>query len=121
MKTSKPAASQGRQIFRRLLAALVAGCIVSVSLPVQADTIIYSQNFNSFSDGTPLTSVPGWYDWSGAQVPVIQGGKAVLANPAQKCDMLLNMTDIFSYGNNQARIEFDMVGGWENDVFFCTW
>lgn len=72
------------QMIRRLVLALATGGILFTSVSSPADTIIYSQNFNSFPDNTPLTSVPGWHDWSGPQGPIIQDGKAVLAEAVLK-------------------------------------
>jgi hypothetical protein len=84
----------------------------------RADFVIYRQDFNGSADGTPLTDLPGWYT-VGVMAPLITDGKARVQSPGSWCDMLFDMTDIFSYGNTQARIEFDVVGGSECDIFFA--
>jgi hypothetical protein len=82
--------------------------VLFTGAPAQAG-IIYQQNFDSYPDGTLMTAVPGWYDRTASgRVPVIIGGKAVNSGVVGGSrDMVLDMTDIFSYGNTQARIEFD--------------
>ncbi|MCX6978320.1 MAG: PEP-CTERM sorting domain-containing protein [Verrucomicrobia bacterium] len=87
----------------RFTLALTSAFTLSI-VSAQADFVIYSQNFNSYSNGTPLTSVPNWTDWSGNSVPTIISGKVTVASGF---DMLLNMTDVFSHGTNHATIQFD--------------
>lgn len=102
-----------RRGINQLCALLALGGFASAVANVHADTVIYSQTF-TYSDGTLLTTLPGWYDWGTGNVPTISGGKVLVgANP----DMLFNMTDIFSYGNTQAKIEFDLQSYQQNDVF----
>ncbi|MCY2932320.1 MAG: hypothetical protein NTV86_23065, partial [Planctomycetota bacterium] len=87
-----------------------------LAAPAMADSVIYQQDFNSYADGTLMTAVPGWYSWGGV-TPTIVGGKAV---PGGSWDFLLDMTDVFGYGNTQARIEFDAISkGGEFNAFFA--
>ncbi|MCY2932068.1 MAG: PEP-CTERM sorting domain-containing protein [Planctomycetota bacterium] len=89
----------------RPLSVVLALTVVLCAGSAAQAVVIYSQNFNSYSDGTSLATLPGWYNWGGA-VPTIQSGVAVSTG---SWDFLLDMTDIFSYGNTQARIEFDAI------------
>jgi len=92
---------------------LALSAVLCAGAAAQA-AVVYQQNFNSYPDGTLLTAVPGWYLWGGG-VPTIVGGKAVVAGST---DMLLNMTDIFSYGYTQARIEYDLLSYQQDTVLF---
>ena len=93
---------------------LALSAVLCAGAAAQA-AVVYQQNF-SYPDGTPLTALPGWYNWGGA-VPTIVGGKAVSVG---SWDFLLDMTDIFGYGNPQARIEFDAISnGGEFNAFFA--
>ncbi|MCY2930387.1 MAG: PEP-CTERM sorting domain-containing protein [Planctomycetota bacterium] len=96
-----------------MFAVLLAGA------PAQAGVVIYQQNFNSYSDGTLLTSLPGWYNWTsyGGASPVIVGGKVTDVGVG-KTYMAFDMTDIFSYGNSQATIEFDLKSAEQLDYRF---
>ena len=87
----------------RFTLALTTAFTLSI-VSAQADFVIYSQNFNGYSNGTPLTSVPNWTDWSGNSVPTIINGKVTVASGF---DMLLNMSDVFSHGTNHVTIQFD--------------
>ncbi|MCY2926108.1 MAG: dockerin type I domain-containing protein [Planctomycetota bacterium] len=90
-----------------------------IALPAVADITIYQQNFDTYNDGTLLTDVPGWYNWTsyGGTSPVITGGKVTDVGVG-KTYMALDMTDIFSYGNTQARIEFDLKSAEQLDYRF---
>ncbi|MCY2926109.1 MAG: PEP-CTERM sorting domain-containing protein [Planctomycetota bacterium] len=94
--------------------ALAVLCIGSAA----QGAVIYQENFNSYGDGTLMTAVPGWYNWTsyGGVSPTIIGGKAII--DSGKAYMALNMTDIFSYGNTQATIEFDLKSYQQEDFRF---
>ena len=100
--------------FKPICVALALTAVLCAATAAQA-TVIYQQNFDSYSNGTLLTSVPGWYDWGSGVVPTVQGGKLVSGG---NWDTLLNMTDIFSAGNH-ATIEFDAIStNGEFNTFF---
>jgi len=81
------------------------------------DVVVYSENFNTYNNGTLLTDVPGWYKWPGSDnVPTIMNGKAV-SNGTM--DMLLDTTNMFALGNTQARVTFDLLSYRQDDLWFA--
>jgi hypothetical protein len=80
----------------------------------RGDFVIYRENFNAYAEGTNLTDLPGWYLWGGG-IPSVRDGKA---NIYGSSDVLLNTTDIFSYGNTAARIEFDLLSYQQDTILF---
>jgi len=107
------------KVLRIVLALAAVLCAAASAQAV--DVIVYQQNFNSYGDGTLMTALPGWNTWTnhpwwpGSTVPTIVSGQALVSS---SMNMLLDMTDIFSYGNTQARIEFDLLSLQQDTVLF---
>lgn len=99
--------------FKPICVALALTAVLCAATAAQA-TVIYQENFDSYANGTPVTSVPGWTNWGFPDVPHVIGGKAVIDG---RIDMLLNFGNVFALGN-QARIEFDSVSYQQEDVIF---
>ncbi|MCY2924165.1 MAG: hypothetical protein NT031_01780, partial [Planctomycetota bacterium] len=99
--------------FKPICVALALTAVLCAATAAQA-TVLYSQNFDSFSDGTSVTAA-GFVDWGSSGIPTVQGGKATVSSGY--VDMLLNIGNVFALGN-QARIEFDSVSYQQEDCFF---
>lgn len=98
----------------RPLSVVLALTVVLCAGSAAQAVVLYSQNFDSYADGTPVTTA-GFVDWGSSGIPTVQGGKATVSS--NYVDMLLNIGNVFALGN-QARIEFDSLSCQQQDCFF---
>lgn len=104
MKTS--ATSPLSRSIKHLCAASAAVVLLFGSATTaKADTVFFNQDYNSYSNGTLLTDVPGWYE--GGVTPVINGGKIVTLGGNYNDSYIDLGGDIFSHGSDHVKISWD--------------
>ena len=104
---------------KHLCVASAAAVLIFGAATAKADFTIYSQNYNSFANGTVLDGgVAGWYNWGlNPNNATVQGGALTISGTT---DILLNFgSDLFSHGTNHIKIEYDLTSYQQLDNFFA--